>query len=83
MSDVHDAVRSALASFNVPDDLVRPDATLAELDMDSLALAEFALVLQERLGVRVGGEHASKSTTIAEVVAFLEERCAAEPVATR
>jgi acyl carrier protein len=74
MADVYAAVRDALATFNIPPEDVRPETTLAALDMDSLALAEFALILQEQLDVKVDSEHATKDTTISEVVAFLETR---------
>jgi acyl carrier protein len=81
MTDVYETVRTALTdNFNIPDDLVSPTATLEELEMDSLALAEFTLILQEQLGVKIAGEHATKSTTLGEVVSFLEARRAMETV---
>ncbi|GAA2985844.1 acyl carrier protein [Streptomyces fulvorobeus] len=84
MSDrthLFEAVRAALTMFNIPDDLIRPDATLEELDMDSLALAEFILILQERTGVKVEAEDATKATTLTEIVAYLQAR-QTETVAT-
>lgn len=73
-SPLYDVVRGALAMFNIPDDLIRPDATLEELDMDSLALAEFILILQERTGVKVEAQDATKATTLTEIVAYLQAR---------
>ncbi|MCX5085801.1 phosphopantetheine-binding protein [Streptomyces sp. NPDC001939] len=60
--------------FEVGADSIRPDATLASLDLDSLALAELALALQDRLGVRVDESEATKRTTVAELTATLATR---------
>ncbi|MFB7707670.1 phosphopantetheine-binding protein [Streptomyces sp. NPDC056105] len=76
---VASASRAAVASvlmekFEVGADKIRPDATLASLDLDSLALAELALALQDRLGVRVDESEATKRTTVAELTATLATR---------
>ncbi|MER5257136.1 MULTISPECIES: phosphopantetheine-binding protein [unclassified Streptomyces] len=72
MSSVDTAVHSVLtAKFEVPQDLIRPEATLESLDLDSLALAELALALQEELAVEVQEHEATKSTTIAGLTAAL------------
>jgi RND superfamily putative drug exporter len=69
-----DVIRTALTStFRVPEDEVVPGATLEQLELDSLALAEFALILEERLGVKIDSEHAVRTTTLAEVARHLEE----------
>ncbi|MEU7644908.1 MMPL family transporter [Streptomyces huasconensis] len=73
-ADTFDVMRAVLTSaFRVPEDEVVPDATLEQLDLDSLALAEFALILEERLGVKIDSEHAVRSTTLAEVATHLDE----------
>ena len=54
MQETYDVIRSVLSgSFRVPEDEIRPGATLGELDLDSLALTEFVLVLHERFGVKI------------------------------
>jgi acyl carrier protein len=64
--DTYDTVRSVLTqTFRVPEEEIEPGLTLGQLDLDSLALAELALVLHERLGVRIDGEYASRETTLA------------------
>ncbi|MFF8643260.1 acyl carrier protein [Streptomyces sp. NPDC015345] len=69
-----DVIRTALTStFRAPEDEVVPGATLEQLELDSLALAEFALILEERLGVKIDSEHAVRTTTLAEVARHLEE----------
>ncbi|MWA08178.1 acyl carrier protein [Streptomyces sp. BA2] len=37
--------------FEIEEDLVRPEATFAELDMDSLAMAEMLAILEDEEGV--------------------------------
>ncbi|MEK0100478.1 phosphopantetheine-binding protein [Streptomyces sp. A475] len=63
-----------MEKFEVSADSIRPDASLASLDLDSLALAELALTLQERLGVRVDESEATQRTTVAELTATLAAR---------
>ncbi|MFI1419968.1 acyl carrier protein [Streptomyces sp. NPDC020731] len=73
MPDTYDAVRSILTSaFRIPEDEIRPELTLEQLDLDSLALAELVLVVHECFGVRIGNEHASRTTTLAQVVDHLD-----------
>ncbi|MEU3948615.1 acyl carrier protein [Streptomyces sp. NPDC029526] len=73
MPDTYDTLRSVLTgAFRVPEEEIRPELTLAQLDLDSLALTELVLVLHERLGVRIDGEHASRETTLARIVEHLD-----------
>ncbi|MEU8972909.1 acyl carrier protein [Streptomyces monashensis] len=69
MSETYDVIRSVLtAVFRVPEDEIHPQATLDQLALDSLALAELVLVLHERFGVKIDKDHAARGTTVAEVV---------------
>ncbi|MEV1019357.1 phosphopantetheine-binding protein [Streptomyces sp. NPDC050264] len=63
--------------FEIDPEHIRPDATLESLDLDSLALAELALALQEQLGVQVAEDEAAKHTTVAELTAALNAKYAA------
>ncbi|MFC8368796.1 MULTISPECIES: acyl carrier protein [unclassified Streptomyces] len=73
MPETYDTVRSILTSaFRVPEDEIRPQLTLGQLDLDSLALTELVLILHERLGVRIGNEDLSRGTTLAQVVDRLD-----------
>ncbi|WP_327667687.1 MULTISPECIES: acyl carrier protein [unclassified Streptomyces] len=77
-TDTYGVVCAALTStFRIPEDELTPDVTLEQLELDSLALAEFVLVLEENLGVKAEGERANRSTTLAEVTAYLDELRAA------
>ncbi|MBK3578382.1 acyl carrier protein [Streptomyces sp. MBT65] len=75
MSPVQTAVTAVLTEkFEVSADSIRPEATLESLDLDSLALAELALALQETLGVPVAEEEAAKHSTVGELVAALNAK---------
>ncbi|MFF4507478.1 acyl carrier protein [Streptomyces sp. NPDC001401] len=77
-TDTYRAVCAALTTtFRIPEDELSPDVTLEQLELDSLALAEFVLVLEERLGVRADSGAAARSTTLAEVTAYLDDLRAA------
>ncbi|WP_371495061.1 acyl carrier protein [Kitasatospora sp. NBC_00374] len=54
MSETYEILRDCLVTeFDVPPGLVRPEAVLSGLDLDSLALVELSLMVEERLGVTV------------------------------
>ncbi|MGY0019691.1 phosphopantetheine-binding protein [Streptomyces sp. cg35] len=75
-SPVASAITEVLTEkFEVDPAAVRPGATLESLDLDSLALAELALTLQERLGVPVDGDEAAKHVTVAGLAAVLSAKC--------
>ncbi len=60
--------------FRVSTGQLSPDVTLAALEMDSLALVEFALTLTDRVGVRFTGEEVGADITLADLGAAVEER---------
>ncbi|MEE1926611.1 phosphopantetheine-binding protein [Streptomyces sp. TRM 70351] len=73
MPDTYDTIRSILNSaFRIPQDEIRPDLTLEQLDLDSLALTELVLIVHEHFGVKVDSAYASRSTTVAQVVDHLD-----------
>ncbi|UXX94391.1 phosphopantetheine-binding protein [Streptomyces sp. AD2-2] len=75
MSPVQTAVTAVLTEkFEVSPEHIRPEATLESLDLDSLALAELALALQETLGVPVADDEAAKHSTVGELVATLSAK---------
>ncbi|MFE0186440.1 acyl carrier protein [Streptomyces sp. NPDC058989] len=59
-------------TFGVEPDALRPSATFEELDLDSLALLEFALVMGERLGVSGADADLRPAMTLREASAFVE-----------
>ncbi|MBB5117923.1 acyl carrier protein [Streptomyces eurocidicus] len=67
--------------FGIEESELRPEATFEELEMDSLALVEIAVIVEDRFGVRLPGDAdgLGLSTTLAGAVEFLER--AGRPVA--
>ncbi len=57
--------------FGVEEDEVRPDVTFAELDLDSLAIVEFALVAEKEFGVAIGEDEISPHATVDDALALL------------
>lgn len=52
MSAIHPKITDVLIStFKVPAAEILPDSTMDSLEMDSLAVAEFAVIIKEKLGV--------------------------------
>ncbi|NED10982.1 acyl carrier protein [Streptomyces sp. SID9124] len=58
-------------TFKVPVAEILPGATMDGLDMDSLAAAEFAVVLRETTGVELDAGTLTRDTTLAELTALL------------
>lgn len=53
--------------FEVDADRIRPDATLADLDLDSLAVVELYVTLQEEWGIPLDDSAAVADRTVADV----------------
>ncbi|MEU2655967.1 acyl carrier protein [Streptomyces sp. NPDC007325] len=69
---VFDRARTVLIDvFDVPADSIRPDATLEELELDSLAIAELAFAIDDEFGVRLHPGDATKRSTLAEIADLL------------
>ena len=82
MSPVHTSLHSALtAKFEVPESEIVPDASLESLGLDSLSLAELALILQEELDVKVEEHEAARGTTVGELTRTLTAKRAASAAA--
>lgn len=60
------------ASFGVSATEIGPDATFADLDVDSLALVEFAMVVEKEFGVRIGEDELTGEHSVRDVVALIE-----------
>ncbi|TDD82680.1 acyl carrier protein [Actinomadura rubrisoli] len=67
-----DAVHELLVGrFNVDAEQVDPGRTLRDLRLDSVALVEFALEVEDRFGVRLPEEGAA-TMTVEQIVAYLQ-----------
>ncbi|MFD0396736.1 acyl carrier protein [Kitasatospora sp. NPDC059811] len=84
VDDVCDTAQTLLVErFGVSADAISPDATFEEMDVDSLALAEFAFVLQDEFGILISQEDADRQSTLIDVARIVQARLgdATEPVA--
>ena len=63
-----------ITRFGVTRDEVRPDVTFAELDLDSLALVEFAMVAEKEFGVPIGEDELAPQATVTDAVALIAAR---------
>jgi acyl carrier protein len=74
-SAVYDKVKELLVEkFGVSEEEITPEATFADLDLDSLDLVEFALAAEEEMGVRISDEEAEQLDTLDDTVKLLEEK---------
>ncbi|HWU21393.1 MAG TPA: acyl carrier protein [Nocardioides sp.] len=53
---------------------VRPDQALADLGVDSLALIEVVIGVEQGLGVVIAEDDAARLTTVAELTSYVERR---------
>jgi acyl carrier protein len=60
--------------FHVPSSQVVPDATLADLDLDSLDVVELVEVLKDVLGIAVTEDDLAETDSIAAIIALSESR---------
>jgi acyl carrier protein len=73
MSDTYESLRTLLnEKFEVDAALIRPEASLEDLDLDSLAVVELFVVLQERWQVPLDEAGADGSLTVADTAALLD-----------
>jgi acyl carrier protein len=72
---VVDRLAALLVSrFGITEGELRPDVTFAELDLDSLALVEFAMVAEKEFGVPVGEDELSPSDTVSVAIELIDGR---------
>jgi acyl carrier protein len=68
MSVMYDQiVNTMVARFGVERNEILPDRTFSDLDLDSLAVVELILVVQNELGVQLKDDDATPDDTVAEV----------------
>lgn len=74
---MYDHIKDMLvSSFNVPPDEVHPEATLEELELDSLDVVELAAVIKDRLGVQVSEEELADLMRIGAIADLVGSRAA-------
>lgn len=72
MSTIHPRITEVLThTFKVPPAEIHPDSTMDSLEMDSLAVAEFAVLLRETTGGETDLDRIPKDATLAEISRFI------------
>lgn len=74
-----DKITTMLAGFGVSADEVRGDTTLADLDVDSLAVVEFGMVAAKEFGVPIGDDELTGEHTVQDVVDLLQRKLVSVP----
>jgi acyl carrier protein len=69
-------ITDALADVGAERDAITPEATFEALDVDSLDLAEVSQVIEEELGVRIGGKDVAAIKTVGDAVDLVVSRAA-------
>ncbi|MFE7927550.1 acyl carrier protein [Streptomyces sp. NPDC057456] len=71
-------VRILVDDLGIGEDDLRSDTSLNDAGLDSLALAELAELLPERLGVHLGDDVLTKAATIGALSTLVEQTLAAQ-----
>lgn len=76
----HAAVRAVISEVTgIPEtDLTLEKDLTDDLDLDSLAIAEIAVAIEEKLGVRIPDDAVGDLRTVSDIVDYLMERGGAE-----
>jgi acyl carrier protein len=69
-------VYAALEEFGADAGEITNEATFEALDVDSLDLAEVSQVIEEELGVRIGGKDVAAIKTVGDAVDLVVSRAA-------
>ncbi len=71
---VEQVVVDFLAEIGPERELIKRDATLEELDIDSLDLAELSQVVEEKFGVRIKGDDVASIKTVGQAIDLVASR---------
>lgn len=68
-----------VSKLKVPESQVTLDATQEDLELDSLAMVELAIIVDKQLGIKVTDDELIAATTISDIVELLEQRRSSAP----
>ena len=71
---VEQKVIDTLATFGPEKEDITPQATLEELDIDSLDLAELSQVVEDEFGVQLKGEDVGRIKTVGDAIELVVSR---------
>ncbi|MFE2709518.1 acyl carrier protein [Streptomyces mirabilis] len=78
MSTTYDQLVEILARLHdVPADRISPEATIAELGVDSLTMVEISIRIERDLGVAVGDDELRPDLTLVDLAGLVDARQAA------
>ncbi|MFI9628301.1 acyl carrier protein [Streptomyces sp. NPDC052042] len=66
-----------VANFGADPGAIRPEVSLRQLRLDSLALEELRLLIEDRMDVDLDDLHLTSRDTVAQLVAAVDRRAAA------
>jgi acyl carrier protein len=73
-TQVEKVIYNALEQFGAEPTALRRDASLEELDVDSLDLVEVAQIVEEEFGVELQGEDVKDLRTVGQVIDLVVQR---------
>ncbi|MFB6710685.1 MULTISPECIES: acyl carrier protein [unclassified Streptomyces] len=77
MPSVLDRITEVLVSrFGVEPEEVTEDTTMRDLDLDSLALVEFALVAGGEFGIQIDDEEVGAESSVKDLIALVDSKSA-------
>jgi len=71
---IEQVVVESLESFGADPEQINPEATLEQLDIDSLDLAELSQIVQERFDVELKGSDVAEVKTVGDAIRLIAER---------
>ncbi|KAF5991193.1 acyl carrier protein [Streptomyces mirabilis] len=78
MSTTYDQLVEILARLHdAPADRISPEATIAELGVDSLTMVEISIRIERDLGVAVGDDELRPDLTLVDLAGLVDARQAA------
>ena len=73
-TDVETTVTDALETFGADRAEIKRDATMEQLDIDSLDLAELSQIVEEKYGVALKGSDSERIKTVGDAIDLIVER---------
>ena len=76
--EIEGLIRGLLVDeFDIEPELIKPDATMEELDLDSLDMVEIGQVVEQKYGVRIKASDAEGVSDLGGVVDMIHKKIAA------
>ena len=68
-----------VAKLKVAEDQVTPEATIEDIELDSLAMVELSLLIEQELGINISDDELSNAKTVDDITRLMSERSVATP----